>query len=34
MKAGERSNDTNIVKVGTWEYRVSGCAKGGTVVVK
>lgn len=34
VKAGARSNDTNIGKVGSWPYRVSGCAKGGTVVVK
>lgn len=34
VKTGQRSDDKNITKPGSWEYRVSGCAKGGTVVVK
>ena len=34
VKAGTRSEDKNINKPGSWPYRVSGCAKGGTLVVK
>jgi plastocyanin len=31
---GKRSPFTSILKPGTWAYRVSGCTKGGTVVVQ
>jgi len=34
VPAGELSPYTTITKVGTWGYRVSGCAKGGAVTVE
>ena len=34
VPAGQRSLMTSITKVGTWAYRVSGCAKGGAIVVE
>ncbi|HVH44019.1 MAG TPA: hypothetical protein VM925_16825 [Labilithrix sp.] len=34
VPAGELSPFTSIVKAGVWGYRVSGCAKGGTVTVE
>ncbi|MDB4935815.1 MAG: hypothetical protein JWP87_2787 [Labilithrix sp.] len=33
-KAGQVSPYVGITKVGRWPYTVSGCAKGGTVVVE
>jgi hypothetical protein len=33
-KAGQRSPDIGITKLGRWPYAVSGCATGGTVVVE
>jgi hypothetical protein len=33
-KAGQVSSYVVITKVGRWPYTVSGCAKGGTVVVE
>jgi hypothetical protein len=34
VKAGQVSPLIGITKVGSWPYTVSGCAKGGTVVVQ
>lgn len=34
VAAGQRSTLMSIVKAGSWAYRVSGCAKGGTVAVE
>ena len=33
-KAGQSSPFIAITKAGSWPYKVSGCAKGGTVVVE
>lgn len=34
IPAGQLSPFTSIAKVGTWGYRVSGCARGGSVTVE
>jgi hypothetical protein len=34
VPAGQLSPFTSIAKAGTWGYRVSGCAKGGSVTVE
>jgi plastocyanin len=34
VSAGALSPFTSLMKTGTWGYRVSGCAKGGTVAVE
>ena len=33
-KAGESSSFMGITKAGSWNYHVSGCAKGGVIVVQ
>ena len=34
VEPGKTSPFTSIVKPGTWGYRISGCAKGGVVIVE